>query len=48
MAHHAVVGIGLQEKVDGHTYFLHDGRARNFTEAILGTAAKAKLPSVFS
>ena len=28
-------GIGLQEKVDGHTYFLHDGRARNFTEAIL-------------
>ena len=28
-------GVGLQEKVDGHTYFLHDGRARNFTEAIL-------------
>jgi CxxC motif-containing protein (DUF1111 family) len=28
-------GIGLQEKVNGHTYFLHDGRARNFTEAIL-------------
>lgn len=28
-------GIGLQEKVDGHTYFLHDGRARNLTEAIL-------------
>lgn len=28
-------GIGLQSKVNGHTYFLHDGRARNLTEAIL-------------
>ena len=28
-------GIGLQEKVNGHTYFLHDGRARNVQEAIL-------------
>lgn len=28
-------GIGLQERVNGHTYFLHDGRARNFTEAIM-------------
>ena len=28
-------GIGLQNKVNGHTYFLHDGRARNFTEAIM-------------
>ncbi len=28
-------GIGLQEKVNSHTYFLHDGRARNFTEAIM-------------
>ena len=28
-------GIGLQEKVNGHTCFLHDGRARNFTEAIM-------------
>lgn len=28
-------GIGLQKKVNGHTYFLHDGRARNLTEAIL-------------
>ena len=28
-------GIGLQQKVNGHTIFLHDGRARNFTEAIL-------------
>ncbi len=28
-------GIGLQERVNGHTYFLHDGRARSLTEAIL-------------
>ena len=28
-------GIGLQEKVNGHTYFLHDGRARNLIEAIM-------------
>ncbi|MEZ5024128.1 MAG: di-heme oxidoredictase family protein [Chitinophagales bacterium] len=28
-------GIGLIETVNGHTRFLHDGRARNLTEAIL-------------
>jgi CxxC motif-containing protein (DUF1111 family) len=28
-------GIGLQKIVNGHTYFLHDGRARNLLEAIL-------------
>ena len=28
-------GIGLQETVNGHTYFLHDGRARNYIEAIM-------------
>jgi CxxC motif-containing protein (DUF1111 family) len=28
-------GIGLTETVNGHTNFLHDGRARNLTEAIL-------------
>ncbi len=28
-------GIGLQSTVNGHTYFLHDGRARNLTEAIM-------------
>ncbi len=28
-------GIGLQESVNGHTQFLHDGRARNFIEAIM-------------
>ena len=28
-------GIGLNEEVNGNDFFLHDGRARNFTEAIL-------------
>ena len=28
-------GIGLQETVNGHTIFLHDGRARNLIEAIM-------------
>ncbi|MEN0087556.1 MAG: di-heme oxidoredictase family protein [Pseudomonadota bacterium] len=28
-------GIGLTETVNGHTFFLHDGRARNLTEAVL-------------
>lgn len=28
-------GIGLTETVSGHMLFLHDGRARNLTEAIL-------------
>lgn len=28
-------GLGLQQAVNGHTYFLHDGRARNLTEAIM-------------
>ncbi len=38
-------GIGLTETVNGHTYFLHDGRARNLLEAILwhgGEAAGAR------
>jgi CxxC motif-containing protein (DUF1111 family) len=38
-------GIGLTETVSGHTYFLHDGRARNLAEAILwhgGEALRAK------
>ena len=35
-------GIGLQEKVNGHTYFLHDGRACNLTEASCGMAEKEK------
>ncbi len=28
-------GIGLFETVNGHTYYLHDGRARNLEEAVL-------------
>jgi CxxC motif-containing protein (DUF1111 family) len=39
-------GIGLTEVVNGHSNFLHDGRARNLTEAILwhgGEAANAKI-----
>jgi CxxC motif-containing protein (DUF1111 family) len=38
-------GIGLTKTVSGRTFFLHDGRARNLTEAILwhgGEAAKAR------
>jgi CxxC motif-containing protein (DUF1111 family) len=38
-------GIGLTETVNGHTFFLHDGRARNLQEAILwhgGEALAAK------
>jgi CxxC motif-containing protein (DUF1111 family) len=38
-------GIGLTQTVSGHSLFLHDGRARNLTEAILwhgGEAERAK------
>jgi len=38
-------GIGLTRTVNGHTFFLHDGRARNLLEAVLwhgGEAEKAK------
>lgn len=38
-------GIGLTKAVNGHTFFLHDGRARNLEEAILwhgGEAGAAK------
>jgi len=34
-------GIGLTETVSGHTQFLHDGRARNLTEAILWHGGEA-------
>ncbi|MEI9935731.1 MAG: di-heme oxidoredictase family protein [Pseudomonadota bacterium] len=39
-------GIGLVSKVNDHTFFLHDGRARNLSEAILwhdGEASGARL-----
>jgi CxxC motif-containing protein (DUF1111 family) len=35
-------GIGLTERVNGHTFFLHDGRARNVLEAILWHGGEAK------
>jgi CxxC motif-containing protein (DUF1111 family) len=35
-------GIGLTEAVSGHTDFLHDGRARNLTEAILWHGGEAQ------
>ncbi len=35
-------GIGLFETVNGHTYYLHDGRARNLTEAILWHGGEAE------
>ena len=35
-------GIGLTEAVSGHTFFLHDGRARNLTEAILWHGGEAQ------
>jgi CxxC motif-containing protein (DUF1111 family) len=35
-------GVGLTEVVNGHTFFLHDGRARNLTEAILWHDGEAR------
>ncbi|MEQ8481802.1 MAG: di-heme oxidoredictase family protein [Hoeflea sp.] len=35
-------GIGLTETVSGHTFFLHDGRARNLTEAVLWHGGEAQ------
>lgn len=35
-------GIGLTEQVSGHTYFLHDGRARSLLEAILWHGGEAQ------
>jgi CxxC motif-containing protein (DUF1111 family) len=35
-------GVGLTEAVSGHTLFLHDGRARNLTEAILWHGGEAQ------
>lgn len=34
-------GIGLTERVNGHTYFLHDGRARSLAEAVLWHGGEA-------
>ena len=35
-------GIGLTKTVSGHSYFLHDGRARNLLEAILWHGGEAE------
>ena len=35
-------GIGLTTQVSGHSYFLHDGRARSLLEAILWHGGEAK------
>ncbi|MEO1494980.1 MAG: di-heme oxidoredictase family protein [Pseudomonadota bacterium] len=35
-------GIGLTQAVSGHTYFLHDGRARNLLEAVLWHGGEAQ------
>ncbi len=35
-------GIGLTKAVNGHNNFLHDGRARNFIEAIMWHAGEAE------
>ena len=35
-------GIGLTETVSGHTYFLHDGRARSLEEAVLWHGGEAE------
>lgn len=35
-------GIGLTGQVSGHTYFLHDGRARSLLEAVLWHGGEAK------
>jgi CxxC motif-containing protein (DUF1111 family) len=35
-------GIGYTQEVNGHTYFLHDGRARNLMEAVLWHGGEAE------
>ena len=35
-------GIGLTRRVNGHTFFLHDGRARSLAEAILWHGGEAQ------
>lgn len=40
-------GIGLTKNVNGHTHFLHDGRAKSVEEAILFHAGEAKKSQEF-
>ncbi len=35
-------GIGLTERINGHSYYLHDGRARTLQQAILWHGGEAK------
>lgn len=35
-------GIGLTKQISGHSYFLHDGRARNLLEAVLWHGGEAE------
>ena len=43
MAHAAALGHRAdRRRVNGHTFFLHDGRARNLTEAILWHGGEAQ------
>jgi CxxC motif-containing protein (DUF1111 family) len=35
-------GLGLTQTVSGHTFFLHDGRARSIEEAILWHGGEAQ------
>nr|WP_321281437.1 di-heme oxidoredictase family protein [uncultured Vibrio sp.] len=35
-------GLGYTEEVNGHTYYLHDGRARNVMEAVLWHGGEAE------
>jgi len=35
-------GIGLTQQVSGHSYFLHDGRARSLLEAVLWHGGEAE------
>lgn len=35
-------GVGLTQTVNGHNYFLHDGRARSLTEAIMWHGGEAQ------
>lgn len=40
-------GIGMTEVANGHTIFLHDGRARNLTEAILWHGGEAEVSKMY-
>lgn len=40
-------GIGLTQIVNGHSFFLHDGRARNLMEAVMWHGGEAKQSSDF-